>query len=102
MLVNQNIVNDDENPKSISRKYTSAMMIEHEKKYQEKVMHGYIQRKIEQDNQIDKTRSQSWLKDRYLTSHFTAYACAIQEQEIATKYLINKRQKDNGMEPTNN
>ena len=38
--------------------------------------------------------------DKYLTSTFVAYAYTIQEQEIATKYLINKRQRDFGSLPT--
>ena len=39
-------------------------------------------------------------KNVNLTSHFTAYACAIEGQEIATKYLINKRQRSEGKTPT--
>ena len=40
------------------------------------------------------------MQDKYLTSHFTSYVCAVKEQEIATKYLINKRQCDEGKTPT--
>ena len=40
------------------------------------------------------------MQGKYLTSHFIAYACAIEEQKIATKYLINKRQRDEGKTPT--
>ena len=63
-------------------------------------MHGYFRKTIELDQNIDKNESQQWLQDKYLASHFTAYACAIEEQEIATKYLIKKRQLDEGKTPT--
>ena len=63
-------------------------------------MHSYFQKTIEVDQNMDKKESQQWLQDKYLTSHFTAYACAVEEQEISTKYLINKRQHDEGKTPT--
>ena len=59
-------------------------------------MHGYFRKTIESGQNIDKKESQQWLQDKYLTSHFTAYACAVEEQKIATKYLINKRQRNEG------
>ena len=63
-------------------------------------MHRYFRKAIELDQNIDKKESQQKLQDKYLTSHFTAYACAAEEQEIATKYLINKRQQDEGKTQT--
>ena len=63
-------------------------------------MHRYFRKTIELYQNIDKKESQQWLQDKYLTSHFTAYACAVEEQEIVTKYLINKRQRDEGKTPT--
>ena len=63
-------------------------------------MDGYFRNTIELDQNIDKKESQQWLQDKYLASHFTAYACAVEEQETATKYLINTRQRDEGKTPT--
>ena len=63
-------------------------------------MHGYFQKTTELDLNIDKKGSQQWLQNKYSTSCFTAYACAVEEQSIATKYLINKRQRDEGKTPT--
>ena len=40
------------------------------------------------------------MQDKYLTSHVTAYTCAVEEQEIGTKYFINKRQSNEGKTPT--
>ena len=60
----------------------------------------YFRKKTELDQNIDKKESQQCLQDKYLASHFTVYAYAAEEQEIATKYLINKRQRDEGKTPT--
>ena len=63
-------------------------------------MHGYFNRTIEKDQKIDHKTSKSWTKNRKLTSHFEGYIAAIQEQEIPTKYLINKRARDAGKKPS--
>ena len=62
-------------------------------------MHGCFNRTIEKDQKIDHKTSKSWTKNRKLTSQFVSYIAAIQEQEILTKYLINKRARDAGKEP---
>ena len=36
-----------------------------------------------------------------MTSHFEAYACAIQEQEIGTKNLISRRNEKIGVDTDN-
>ena len=41
---------------------------------------------------LDEEASYAWLKDRFMTSHTEGYICAIQEQEIRTRQLINKRE----------
>ena len=46
-----------------------------------------------------KKTSKSWTKNRKLASHFEGYIAATQEQEIPTKYLINKRARDTGKKP---
>ena len=38
--------------------------------YHEKVMHGYMAKKIASDNEIDHKASLSWGKDKFVTSHF--------------------------------
>ena len=70
------------------------------KKNQTHTLHGHFRKTIELDQHIDKKESQQWLQGKYLTSHFTAYACAVEEQEIATKDLLNKRQCDEGKAPS--
>ena len=63
-------------------------------------MHGYINRIIEKDGKIDHNNSKSWTINRKLTSHFEGYIAAIQDQKIPTKYLLNKRARDAGKEPS--
>ena len=62
-------------------------------------MDGDFNRTIEKDQKIDHKTSKSWIKNRKLTSHVEVCIAALQEQEIPTKYLINKRARDPGKEP---
>ena len=62
-------------------------------------MHGYFNRTIEKDGKLDHNNSKSWTKNRKLTSYFEGYIAAIKDQEIPTKYLLNKRARNAGKEP---
>ena len=103
-LLNKNnvVASVTDTPKQTGKKLLRQLQEEKTKSYKEKMMHGYFRKTIEQNENIDHKESQQWLQDKYLTSHFVAYACAIEEQEIATKYLLNKRQRDEGKTPTIN
>ena len=57
-------------------------------------MHGYIAKSIENDPKIDHKTSRSWTSFKVLSSEFKAYAFAIKDQEIATKYIKAKRRKE--------
>ena len=92
-------VQNEEQPNIPSKRFTKVGTIFHHKKITSKVMHGYFNRTIERDQKIDHKTSKSWTKDRKLTSHFEGYIAAIQEQEIPTKYLINKRARDAAKKP---
>ena len=63
-------------------------------------MHGYFFKKLQNDETIDKNVSNSRSTYNTITSHFEGYINAIQDQEIPTKYLVNKRQKDANLQPT--
>ena len=92
-------VQNEEQPKIINKRFIIAETNFHQKKFTSKVMHGYFNRTIGKDQKIDQKTSKSWNKNRKLTSHFEGYIAAIQEQEIPTKYLINKKARDVGKEP---
>ena len=65
-------------------------------------MYGYFQKNLQQDENTNIKGSQTRLGTKQMTSHFEGYFEAIQDQEIATKYLKRKRQIDSGQQPTRN
>ena len=92
-------VQNKEQPKITSKKFTKADTNFYHKKFTSKVMHGYFNSPIKKYQKIGHKASKSWAKNQKLISHFEGYIVAIQEQEIPTKYLINKRARDAGKEP---
>ena len=66
---------------------------EYEGTWKGKVTHGYFQTQTESDDEINKTKSIAWLKQK-LSSHMEGYICAIQEQELKTREALKRREKD--------
>ena len=60
--------------------------------YTAKVMHGYYERKIDNDTQIYKHLSNYWKKDKFVTSQQENYLSTIQDQELP-------RARDSGKTP---
>ena len=76
----------------------SSNIVEGTKKIQKEVWiqkeaHGYHQKQIESQHNIDVTKSNNWLSIRF-TSHIERFICAMQEQEIDTRGLRKRREKD--------
>ena len=88
--------------KQMSKRYFVKQRKDLEKRYTEKVMHGYFKRKLENNEIIDLKSSLSQSIDKKMTSHFEGYLSAIHDQEIPTKFLINKRDKDSNIAPRYN
>ena len=63
-------------------------------------MHGYLFKKVKEQDQINK--STSWTTDKYIISHFEGYAFAIYKQEINTKDLQYRRDIKSGKTPSQN
>ena len=84
----------DETAKAVSKKYFINKQKQLINNYTSKKMHGYCFKKLQNDETIDKNVSNSRSKYNTITSHFEGYINVIQDQEIPTKYLVNKRQKD--------
>ena len=57
---------------------------------------------MDNDNNIDKQQSLAWTKDRSITSDLEGYMGTITEQELPTKYIRNKRDRESGKTPTCN
>ena len=83
-------------PKSLGIAMTSANNEARKAAIKGKIMHGYLEREMEKKKEVDIAQSLSWPKSKCMTSHFEGFAHAIQEQEIATKELINRRLIDAG------
>ena len=83
---------------TLNKKYTAEKTREQEKNYINKKMHGYFQKKLQQDENIDIKGSQLRLCTKQMKSHFEGYLEAIQDQEIATKYL----KRNTKLTPVNN
>ena len=86
-------------PKLISNKYVKLNHKQRHETYTNKKMHGYFQKKLENDPNIDMKTSQTRSVNNHMTSQFEGYISAVQDQELPTKYLINKRDKDAGKQP---
>ena len=65
-------------------------------------MHGYFFKKKLSNENIDMKLSKTRAVNKTVLSHFKGYLKAIHDQKISTKFLINKRQRDSGQEPTCN
>ena len=62
-----------EKPKPLSKKYSSPKNIKHKKNYRRKVMHGYFQRKLHSDANINMKPNQYRTKNKTMTPHFAGY-----------------------------
>ena len=89
-------------PKNLSMVFIKVDKESQRKRYNAKVMHGYYDKKMEQDPGVDRSLSVLQTKDRYVTSECENYLLAIQDQEVPTKYLRYKRVLDKGNIPNHN
>ena len=61
-------------------------------------MHGYFFKKMMSDENINMKLSKTRAVNKTVSSHFKGYLNDICDQEIPTKFLINKCQCDSGQE----
>ena len=64
----------------------------HKKVWKQKDTHGYHQKQIEERENIDTSKTNNWMNNRF-TSHIEGYIRAMQEQEINTRSLRKRREK---------
>jgi hypothetical protein len=81
-------------PRAWGKLISSSINKEKKELFQAKVMHGYTSREMHKKPEVDLPLSLSWYKNNIMTSEFEAYANAIEEQEIGTRYLLAKRNAD--------
>ena len=85
-------------PSIVGKMIVSAVNRGKKEAFQDKVMHGYTFREMQKKPDVDLPVSLSWYKNKRMTSEFEAYATAVQEQEVACKYLLKNRQISTGNE----
>ena len=66
---------------------------EHEKNWKGKVTHGYLAKKLEEDETVDISKTNKWMNLR-LTAHVEGFITAAQEQELNMKETQKRREKD--------
>ena len=93
-------VNENLSPRDVGQLYQQYVINTKSQKFTEKQMHGYLFKKVKEQDQIDK--STSWTTYKYITSHFEGYAFAIHEQEVNTKDLQYRRDIKSGKTPWQN
>ena len=79
--------------KGAGKQVPAAINANHLARWLEKPAHGYIVKKQTTSKEYSKLNSNVWLKNTRISSHIEGYYCAIQEQEINTRYVQQKRAK---------
>ena len=92
----------NEKPRTISKNFSTKEQNLKTKKYSNKKVHSYFYNKLQSDIKIDTNISNRRSTGKSMTSQFEGYLASKHDQEIPTKYLINKRQKEAGKEVTCN
>ena len=90
----------NEKPRTISKNFSTKGQNLKRKKYSNKKVYSYLHIKLQGDSKIDTNISNRRSANKSMTSQFEGYLASMHDQEIATKYLINKRQKEAGKEIT--
>ena len=102
VLANKNIEdNESWKPSFLSRTYVREALKINTESFTNKLLHGYIRKKIIENEDVDQKLTDQWSNNKYILSHFEAYTCTIHEQEIGTKDLIYRRELKNKQQPTN-
>ena len=97
-----NIKNIIEKPRIISKNFSTKEQNLKRKKYSNKKFHSYLYNRLQKDIKIDTNISNRCSNYKSITSKFEGYLASIHDQEIPTKCLINKQQKEVGKETTCN
>lgn len=66
-----------------------------------KPLHGYVRKKIKNNEYVYQKLTDQWSNNKYLLSNFEAYICTIHEHKIGTKDLIHRTELKNNQQPTN-
>ena len=95
------ITNTTGEPKIVTTEVRKKMKDDHAQTHNKKPQHGFIDRKQQNNPDINQELTHGWLKTN-ISSHVEGYIVAIQEQEIRTRDLQKKREHPNDNTFNNN
>ena len=95
------ITNTTGEPKIVTTEVRKKMKDGHAETHNKKPQHGFIERKQQNNPDINQELTHGWLKSN-IPSHVEGYIVAIQEQEIRTRDLQKKREHPNDNTFNNN
>ena len=74
-------------PRGINRIFTQNKLKSKAGFFENKPLHRYVHKKVSENNGIDQKITREWTTNKFVTSHFEAYTCAITKQKIGSKNL---------------
>ena len=80
--------------KTITDKIKRRLSGKKKEDWLKKPQHGYLHKKVKENENIDQTTSNIWIKEGKISSHVEGFLFAIQEQEIDTRALRKMREKN--------
>ena len=103
-LLESKNIDDNENwkPSFLSITHVREVLKTKAEYFTSKPLNGYFRKKIIENKVVVQKLTDQWSNDKYISSHFEAYTCAIHEQEIGTKDLIYQRELKNNQQSTDN
>ena len=85
------IIDISREPKAVTTEVRKKMKEKHAEAHNKKPQHGYVERKQQNNNDINQELTNGWLRSN-IPSHVEGYVMAVQEQEIRTRDLQKKRE----------
>ena len=74
-------------PHGINRMYAKKKLKSKAEFFENKPLQGYVHKKVSANKNIDQKLTRDWTTNKFVTSHFEAYTCAITKQKIGSKNL---------------
>ena len=94
LLQSVHIVDDPQlTPRGISQMYAQLKLKSEAESFERKPLHGYLNKEVSENSNIDLKLTGEWTTSKFMTSHFEDYACATTRQEIDTKDLGHRHGK---------
>ena len=86
---------DEATPKQASTKAKEHLKKSHFDAWMKKPQHSFLFKSREKLKDMDNNLRSQWLTKSNITSHVEGYMCAIQEEEVNTRELQNRRNREN-------